>query len=417
MKKNSDEKKDGRKVKDHYCVECKMTFSSGKALRDHMNRAHAQSNRDFSVKKQKSKMEFEAMNRVPSHVLDGDRINSGHVFGLNESMKWQVTGMRGRAATKQVIDSPLLAISDEFLASLHELMSASNGDSMKPSEDLDSKVKEGEANSSKFKGSRTPIKPVIGLSPFPSSEEFLRLINGDSKKPSEDLESKVREGEIDGVNQDFQSNKNNEVLSFADERNSPAKKLKIFERADENPGGKQFRRIDYNGKGNRKLYPGFQTENSTNSSMNPGDNPYESGTNGSMMIKKKSMDPESLLDFTPVEPEAAKDNYSTCEKSFPTCQAMGRHRSSSHKEKKVKVKIYNTVADPSLNGAAYANATEQMEVNSASGFQNHADHVPRSHQVTSTDEEKEDPNVFEFNLNEPPDHDDEDGMEPGSSAS
>ncbi|CAA2957832.1 zinc finger ZAT9-like [Olea europaea subsp. europaea] len=98
----------------------------------------------------------------------------------------------------------------------------------------------------------------------------------------------------------------------------------------------------------------------------------ESGTNGSMMIKKKSMDPESLLDFTPVEPEAAKYICSTCEKSFPTYQALGRHRSISHKEKKVKVKIYKPVADPSLNGATYANdgpkanAIKQWEVNSVS---------------------------------------------------
>ncbi|CAI9785794.1 unnamed protein product [Fraxinus pennsylvanica] len=444
-----EEEEDGRKVKDHYCVECKRIFSSGKALGDHMNSAHAQSNRDFFTKKLKSKREFEAMNRVPSHVLDGDRIDSGHMVmvGFNESMKWQVTGKRGRAETKPVIDSASLPISDEIQAAL-QLVSLANGDSMKPNEDLDSKVKEGEATRSKFKGSRAPIKPVIGLSPFPSSEEFLRLINGDSKKPSEDLESKVKDGQIDDVNQDFRLNKNEkEVFSLTDERNSPVKNLKIFERADGNSGSEQFRRNLYSGNGKGKLNPGFHTENSTNGFKNPGDNPYEFGTDGSMMIKKISVNPELPLDFNPVGPEAesvppaampAKYICSTCGKSFPTFHALGGHRSSGHtkknfkkeeerekeekKKKKKKMKVCNTIDDTSSNGASSAkdgpkaNAIKQLEVNTVKLLDFRIMLIMFHPTKLPLQTEKEDPKVLEFNLNELPDQDDEDGMEPGNTA-
>lgn len=95
-----------------------------------------------------------------------------------------------------------------------------------------------------------------------SSEETL-AVNGDTKKPSKDLESKVKEAkgeaigsnswtprdEIYNVNQDCQLNKNKkEVFPVGDERDSPVQKLKICE-SDGNPFREQIRRIQRQRKG------------------------------------------------------------------------------------------------------------------------------------------------------------------------
>ncbi|CAI9781329.1 unnamed protein product [Fraxinus pennsylvanica] len=458
--KESAEEEDGPKVKDHCCVECKKRFNSGKALGGHMSSAHVQVNRDFSLKKLKSKKkrpkkllgsnspsdcggkiickicgkdfrtnkslfghmrchpdrewrgmeppamaamnfsepEFEAMNGVPSHVFDGDQTDSGPAVDspavdLNKSVKWLVTGKRGRVPTKPLVDSPLLRSSEEILA-VQQLIRLVNGDSVKPSEDLDFKLKEGEATNS---NSWTP------------------------------------ENETDGFNQDFQLNKNKEkVFRVGDERDSPIKKLKIWERVDENPGGAQVRRIFYNSKGKgRKLNPGLDTENSISSDYSLDEfEPYKSGTNGSMMIKKKtkegmkSVDPESPPSFSHIGPESESvplavtpDKYicNTCRKSFPTPQALGGHRSS---HKKFKVKVYNTIDDQSSNEVSYAKcrrkakAIKQLEVNNVLGVQNQCHCIGECNladHVTSTEEPKKEKKVFlKFNLNEIPSQDGDD---------
>ncbi|CAI9785793.1 unnamed protein product [Fraxinus pennsylvanica] len=450
MKKSVEE--DGPKVKNHFCLECKKRFSSGKALGGHMSSAHVQANKDFSLKKMKSKTkrrpkklvcsgspsgyggknickicekefttkkslfghmrshpdrewrgmeppaeavrnlsepEFEAVNEVPSHVLDGDQVDSGlvvvsAVLGLNESVKWQVTGKRGWSPTKPVIDSPPLQSSKEILA-VQQLIRLVNGDS-KPSEDLDSKVNEGEATSSNF---WTP----------------------------EDV--------TDDANQDFQLDKNREkVFPAGDERYSPVKKLKIWERTDENPGGAQSRRTLCNFKGKGKLIPGYDTENSTSSdsSSDEFDYPYKYHPRSCMMTKIKntkekiSMELESAPNFSHIglaaesaPPAVTPDKYIciTCRKSFLKPQALGGRRSS---HKKFKVKVYNTIDDKSSNGASYvknvpkANAIKQLEVNKALGVQNQCHctgECNHAYHVTSADKAKKEKRVHEFDLNEP----------------
>ncbi|XP_022899504.1 uncharacterized protein LOC111412859 [Olea europaea var. sylvestris] len=465
--KESAEEEDGPKVKDHCCLECKKRFNSGKALGGHMSSAHVQANRDFSLKKLKSKRrakqvsglsspsdyggkiickicgknfrtnkslfghmrchpdrewrgmeppveaamnflepEFEVVNGVPSRACEGDQIDSGPVVAsppvnLNKSVKWQVTGKRGRAPTKPLIDSPPLRSSEEILA-VQQLIRLVNGDSVKPIEDQDSKLNESEATSSNCWTS---------------------------------------ENETDDVNQDFYLNKNKEkVFPVGDERDSPVKKLKTWERADENPGGAQVKRILYNGKGEGKLNPGSDTENliSSDYSLDEFDDPYKSGTNGSMMIikktkVKKSVDPESQTSFSPTGPVSESvplavtpDKYicNTCRKSFSTPQALGGHRSS---HKKFKVKVYNTIDDQSSNEVSYANyrpkanAIKQLEVNNVIGVQNQChstgecNHADR---VTSTEETKKKHKVLlKFNLNEIPSQDGEDVIESGDTAS
>ncbi|CAI9781330.1 unnamed protein product [Fraxinus pennsylvanica] len=474
MKKSTEEEdmKDGSKAMDHCCVECKKRFSSGKALGGHISMAHVQAKRDLSPKKLKSKTkrlkkpvgssspsdyggknickicwkdfptkrslfghmkchpdrawrgmeppaeapmnflepEFEAMNRVSQHVLDGDQIDSSPVVassavGLNESLKWQVTGKRGRAPTKTDIDSLPLPSSEEILA----------------------------------------------------VQQLVRLLDGDSRKPSEDLDSTssnwISEDETDDVNQDFQLNENKEkVLPFGEERVSPVKKLKIWEGADENPGSAQVRRILHNVKGKGKLDHGFDNEFSTNRSTM-----IKEKTRG----EKKSVHPELPPNFSPigpaaksVPPAATPDKYicSTCRRSFPTPIALGGHRSS---HKRFKVKVYNTIDDHISNEASYVkdwpkvNAIKQLELNKVSkkaafsliavyntydcmicnnnlpsgqalGIQNqchctgecnHPDHV------TYTDEAKEENGARGSNLNEMPNQDGEDGKESGNTAS
>ncbi|CAA2968358.1 zinc finger ZAT9-like [Olea europaea subsp. europaea] len=423
MKKSTEEEdmKDGSKVKDHCCVECKKRFSSGKALGGHISMAHVQANRDFSLTRRKSKKkrlkkfmgssspsdyggknickicwkdfptdrslfghmkchpnrawrgmeppaedamnfsepEFEAMNRVPPHVLDGDQIDSGPVVassaaGLNESVKWQVTGQRGRAPTKTVIDSLPLPSSEEILA----------------------------------------------------VQQLVRLLDGDSRKPSEDLDSTsnyswISEDETDDVNQDFQLNKNKEkVFPVGDERDSPVKKLKIWERADETPGGAQVGRILYNVKGKGKLDHGFDNEFSTNCSTMIKEKTGE---------EKKSVRPELQPNFShivpaakSVPPAATADKYifSTYRESFSTPIGLGGQR-SSHKEIKVG---YNPSDDQSSNEASYAkdepkiNAIKQLEVNKALGIQNqchctgecnHPDHITSTEEAKSSQDGKD----------------------------
>ncbi|CAA2975037.1 zinc finger ZAT9-like, partial [Olea europaea subsp. europaea] len=413
VKKSVEEEdmEDGPKVKYYFCLECKKRFSSGKALGGHMSSAHVQGNKDFSLKKLKSKKkisganlgaiqsdadtkqnntwiltdlplgivpidckyvykvicnkevliqaheepsdrewrgmeppdetatnfsgpEFGAMNEVPLHVLDGDQVDSGLVMasavvGLNESMKWQVRGKRGGSPTKPVIDSPPRPNS-------------------KPSEDLDSKVKEGESISSNY---CTP------------------------------------EDETNDANQDFHLNKDREkVFPVGDERYSHVKKLKVWERTDENPGGTQSRRIICNCKGKGKLIPGYDTENSTSS-----------------------------------DSSSDEFNYPYIYRTvFQHLQALGGHRSS---HKKFKVKVYNTIDDHSSIGASYkkivskANAIKQLEALGdqnqchCTGECNHADHV------TSIDKAKKERRVHEFDLNVKLSEDGEKGMEPDNTAS
>lgn len=143
------------------------------------------------------------------------------------------------------------------------------------------------------------------------------------------------------------------------------------------------------------------------------------------------------------DPVVTPDKYScsTCGKSFLSPQAPGGHRSSN-----VKVQGGDFTAPfhySYVKNGPNANAIKQLEENNVSkkavyyntyhtftlicnnnfpsvlahGFQNHADHVP-SHLVTSTwDEEKEDLKVLKLNLNELPNQDGEDGLEPGNTAS
>ncbi|XP_022899262.1 uncharacterized protein LOC111412559 [Olea europaea var. sylvestris] len=444
---DEDNMKDGPKVKDHCCVVCKRSFSSGKALGGHISSAHAQTNRDFSLKKLKPKKkrrpkqlvgfgspsgyggknickicgrgfltnkslfghmrshpdrewrgmeppaeaarkfsehEFEAMNKVPLLVLDPDQIDSGPVvtseaIGLNKTVKWLVIGKRGRAPAKPVNESPPFPNSKEILA-VQQLIRLVNGDSTKPSEDLNSKVKEGEVTSSNYW---------------------------------------IPEGETDYFNQNFQLKKKREkAFPVGDEGNSPVEKLKIWERTDENPGSPQSKRFLHKGEGKGKLNP----EISISSDYSPDmfDEPHKQGTNGSMIIKnrtteeKKSVDQELPPNFSPIGPATKSvlpavtpDKYicSSCGKSFTTPQALGGHRSS---HKKFKVKIYNTIDDQSSNEASYAFGVQNQC--HSTGECNRADHV------TPTDKAKKEHKVFEFDLNERLNQDDEGGMEPASAA-
>ncbi|KAL2523836.1 Tapetum-specific zinc finger protein 1 [Abeliophyllum distichum] len=112
----------------------------------------------------------------------------------------------------------------------------------------------------------------------------------------------------------------------------------------------------YKGKGKAKLNPIFNTKNSksSNSSLEEFDESNESNTSHHKIINKKyKEEKKSPRDFSPNGRAAVTpDKYicSTCNKSFPTPQALGGHRSS---HTKFKVRVYNTIDRyQSSNGAA-----------------------------------------------------------------
>ncbi|CAA2968362.1 Hypothetical predicted protein [Olea europaea subsp. europaea] len=109
------------------------------------------------------------------------------------------------------------------------------------------------------------------------------------------------------------------------------------------------------------------------------------------------------------DPVVTPDKYScsTCGKSFPSPQSPAGHRSSN-------VKVQGGDFTPPFH---YSYVKNGPNANAIKQLENHADHVP-FHLVTSTwDEEKEGLKVLKLNLNELPNQDGEDGLEPGNTAS
>ncbi|CAA2997323.1 uncharacterized protein LOC111412558 [Olea europaea var. sylvestris] len=333
MKKKSMEEEDmedGPKVKDHFRLEFKKRFSSGKALGGHMSSAHVQGNKDFSLKKLKSKKK-----RQPKQL-----VGLGFPSGYGEKNICKIC-YREFLTKKSLFEHVRSHPDREWRG-------------MKPPDEAATNFFEPEFGAM----NEVPSHVLDG-------DQLTRLVNRDSK-PSEDRDSKVKEGaissnyctpedETDDANQDFHLNKNRENLfPVGDERNSHVKKLKVWERTDENPGGTQSGRAIH-------------------------------------LSRELSNTPSTRW-----------------------------HRSS---HKKFKVKIYYAIDDPSSIGASYikyvskANAIKELE---SLGVQNQClctSECNRSDHVTSTDEAKKERTVYDFDLIVTPNDDGEKGMEPDNTAS